>query len=761
MPHAHRRTAVQLIIYTVLVLVSASCVSPHEIAGTQNKYLECFRLDREPFDAELDARCTNPSARTAKVGTYHRDPTRELQADIIPVSIDADVAQKLPVSDCVWVGSSLSGAGDRLAPLWESTVDVDFTGDGAGNWHVTSCRLDPPHPRVSLNDDEVRSACIQAGVVYSINEPARAGDIKSTCDIDFSLFDLSLKRQPPAASSYGECGVHEEQKQTVNNYPSPAGACAVVNVLADDQVTFANTLLPREDSLYSVDGAIDRVLSPAVRTVMGTRSIARPLVADSPATWQTPIVVDGEPGEQRWQENFVDSVRVEQVRVFSVTDRVSDDREYLSLDGVTLTITDPDADSGVTNTCIGADESIDLLDCQIDVTPTYRPANLLRSNLTVLTAPLTWSIEEAAIEDNGREYFIEFDLVSTYRSRQAALLAEVPSAEFGGITVGDYDHTMIRFTNVGIGHFVIDSVMIAPQTGRPSAFLADRLDDPVMVPHPIYADETAKPGELLVGVEGWAAGSPMYELRESEHATELSLPFLHEISLELHGESVVFAGNTPVAQSSQPSFAGLSTMQGRTYPFNFPVYRRWSLPYTVAPGESRTVHVMARPDQPGELDGQLLVSGFPLHAPGDRQNVSVTLGVTGMTGPQADHIPTVMRFPKGSNALSTLNAVIVSYGDMDLTRGNVAITDSSDGLHAGDSQYFSIDGNTGPVQTMPPGSSELIRVTYDPGCFHPVPADGEHVAVLRIETDAGLREIALRGNSLRWRNSQAGCQAGY
>ncbi|MEL6870233.1 MAG: hypothetical protein AAFO81_10575 [Pseudomonadota bacterium] len=754
---------------TLIALTSlAGCHTTVALLPEQAEYLECLRLDREPVNGWDSPRC-QPNSGRAKQGTFHRRMDEEIKAEVLPVDVPARHAAKMPVADCLWVGSSSAGAAERLAPQWESTmvtpVEDNNRPDGVREWQFAACRMDPPYPRTRLASvaDSRNSFCFnQPYLAIDPNETDLfINSVKSTCDTDLSYLEplTQLVARSLTSDGYDECAAHDGAPQRVSDYADPAGFCSMVDSVDGVTAQFRNSTVARQDAEYAIEGKVDRTLSPRVRTVVDQRTIARPLaVNQQTAVWHTDVVLDAGRGAQRWRENFTEFVRVRRVRVFSVTSKAVDDRDYLSLDDALLMLVDIDDDSGAPTECAAAEGSFDLNACQIDVTPTYRVSNLSQPGTRPLSAPLEWHIDSAQIEDNGRQYFVEFELDSVFRTRNATLLADVSVVDFGDVNAGEYNQHGVTVTNVGNGYFVIDDVRIDPHHGQAAAFSAQRLDDPVELPHPVS-----------VGIDGdtvdfelheWGVDYPLLAMQQTEQHVHVTQPLVDGIELDVLGVPLRFAGNTAVLQTASPDLSMTLAPAGRSWAASYLAYREWPTPYTLAPGESRRIQVIGRPQQYGEHTGRITVSGYPLHTPGAPQDIHIALQVNGLLGPRADVLPSALRFPRGRAAFDTLNVIVVSHGDRDLGIGKISVETDPSSNHIGDEHSFSIVQAPQAGDHIAPGASQVITINYNPGCFFAVPFNGEHIAQLSIETDDGIRRVPLHGDPARWVATSSDCALG-
>ncbi len=768
------RNVFKAVVAACLMVTIAGCVSPPDLPFKHLGFGACVRLDREPFPGEDDPECSRDASPKERTGTLHRDPQRRLDADVLPISISGSVAAKLPVADCVWGSSASAGNGDAFGLQWDAAIAVGKDNVNADDPpRLSSCRFDFLEERVSLQDPGTQvfmnkdgsTGCYigagradnPAGSVLTIN--GRFGENKLVCDNDTDLLRFRLLTSLSDEDGYGSCGNYEAVLLQTPEYPDTAGDCGTVRFSTPDGVLpagnpfFTRRVAPRTDGEYVIEGSVSRVLSPAIHTVNNSRSIARPLTLTAAGgEWQTPVLIDGPAGQQRWHENFLDSVRVDTVRVFAVSEPGSSDREYLNLDEAELLLTDPVVQQA-NITCAANASQFDMPACNIIATPTYRNESVAQVGFA-LPDPLLWSVRSDEIANDGRFYFIEFDLVSTFVTRQASLMAEVPNIDFGGLLPTDYTSTLVRFTNTGFGPATITDVQIDPGYGQPYAFEAKRLDDPEVRPMPIFAEPTGLPFEYRFGFEPWPVGELLYSVDEHETHAVLRRNRMHGQLLSLYGAEVRFEADTPVRAHSSGVFNDPSDPQ-RVYPFEVKIYTEWQTPFVLRPGASRTVQVRAMPAHVGDHKGRLIVSGFATDDPSIALSSAVELKISGRAGPRLDVLPRVVTLPNPAGG-NPLPIIFASHGDSPVEHDTPEIVDSISSLHVGESQYFHIDESidAGEIQ---PGDSAVSRVRYEPGCFATQPAGDHHKAMVRMDTTNGEVNIALRGDPDRWASTTGQC----
>ncbi|MEO1117055.1 MAG: hypothetical protein AAFX75_04180, partial [Pseudomonadota bacterium] len=225
------------------------------------------------------------------------------------------------------------------------------------------------------------------------------------------------------------------------------------------------------------------------------------------------------------------------------------------------------------------------------------------------------------------------------------------------------------------------------------------------------------------------------------------------------GVPLMIENGTPIVQTDNPDISGFTPEPGVSYPMTYRAWMEWPLPRSLSPNDARRIQVDVRPQQVGPLKARLHVSGYPLHAPQSRSTISVTLEAYGLTGPRSEILPGLMQLPVGVEARDTGNAIIASTGDQNLIVETTVLEDTGVAGHVGDVANFRIDYAPTAYSAVAPGASELITIQYNPGCFFAVPPGGKHQARLRIKTNTGTHDIALRGDPNRWAQAN-GCGPG-
>ncbi len=779
----------------LIALLVTGCAVPTKIVFRPIGFIDCFRLDREPLSETQEANCVEGAADLA-VGNLHRDPAKTIIANTVPQHLNSEMLNRLPMSECLWTGQSNSGNGDSLELYWEGYHNFESPGENSAVTLHSACRLDPPFARISAAlaaterfREQGLNTCLQAfhdgGTVHLVGWVSFE-QLKSTCDLD--PYPVLLEGLAMASGPYGLCRPDKVTGAIAPippNAPIPAGlgltggfrrdagsACAPADGEglityrpngSDNDPDYPLDVRLRVRNRNATSGSSDgvKLLQPALMTVRDTRRIARPLSMDATGyRWQGEISIAGPPGRQRWLENFTDNVRVVSISVFTEFNDDPEQREYQQLNGSELRIIDPDSPGAqIIATLAGDQEQFAIASSSLDLTPTYRVSNLTRPGLDSLSDPLIWQLSLPDVPESGRHY-IEFELISTYRSRQAAIRLDRATADFGRVVTGSKAQKLIQITNVGSGHFTIDSAGLDPYYGNPYAFSVERLDDPVMMPYLFYLEPTGAPAEFRAGIQAGWADQPLIDYREFETHSSLAATARDGLQLDIEGVPVLFSGQTAVAMVAKPTFNGSSQIANRIYPFRYPVYQVWDLPFILAPGEQRSVIVTVAPTQIGIIKGQLSISGYPSHAPNSRQTASSFLEASGSSGAIANVMPAVLRFPYGAEQATTLNAIVVNAGDADLLRGDLSIRPSDDIGHPQEDVFFKIVGSPQASATIGVGDSELVSIEYDPGCYFALPIGGRHHARLLIDTDVGRYEIALRGDPQRATNANPSCHPG-
>ncbi len=766
-----------LLLLAVMTTLLPGCFrSGNILISSTDGYMNCIRLDREPVADEMAERCGTHQSSRSKTGTFHRDIDRELRADVLPISIPRDLAAKLPVSDCLWVGASQNGAGELVAPQWEqvSQVSVLLGGEPADDpdsyfsiGQFSGCRADRVYPRRSINDNEITGrSCLS-------DELARLGDdalfkvssdfldtYKSTCD----LFDRrhwggqglgNLLTWEFGDDGYGQCAPHSLPGKIAPEWPDLISSCSQADTTFADDVAFEKTLTVREDAHYVVDVVHKRILWPRVRAVVDDRTIARRLRRfGQSGSWETRTLAEDANG-QRWEENFSTMVRVRRVRLFSVSSPAADDREYHPLDPLTLTLIDR-ADNDNPIECTPTGDAFDLPACGINATPTYL-LNTLEASSDPLLAPLRWEISGEFLAPN-RDWYLEFELDSVFRTRTATLAADISAVDFGEVSQDDVRSKGITIRNVGSGQFVVDTVEIDPGFGDAAQFDTRRLDDPITVPQPLIATQDGS-GGIEYSDGGWDTPYDRSALRIIGDAVLIPRASPDRGDFEVLGVPLMIENGTPIVQTDNPDVSGFTPEPGVAYPMTYRAWMEWPLPRSLSPNDARRIQVDVRPQQVGPLKARLLVSGYPLHAPQSRSTISITLEAYGLTGPRGEILPGLMQLPGGVESNDTGNAVIASTGDKNLIVETTVLEDTGAAGHVGDVANFRIDYAPTAYSAVAPGASELITIQYDPGCFFAVPPGGKHQARLRIKTNIGTHDIALRGDPNRWAQAN-GCGPG-
>ena len=770
---------VKMIVVSLTIGAMIGCVYVPNVTVKGEGYNSCIRLDREPVADQDEARCGASVSATTKTGTFHKQVDRELDSDMVLVTVGAQFAEKLPVSSCLWVGSSQFGGTEVIAPQYESLFQWEEVGDPnrqIGDGPRSACRLDVMYPRqqTDLSGDDVIRTCaarffgnIQSGI--QTDTSIFFNGFKSTCDVP------DLREEPNLVVSelvagvlpndgYGLCGSTVPTQFETIDLGNPAGACSQVGVRTDGTASFEKQVMPRRDQqlhIRNTVGVVDqeRRLWPRIHTVVDKRTIARPLTfQDDGAHWQVDVLKADANGA-RWLENFTEFVRIDAIRVFSVQSRTVDVREYLPLDGAQLRVVDGDSGSDTPILCSPESDVFEMVACDIDATPTYA-INTLRESTGPLTTPLSWQVVADGLEDNGREWYIEFELDSVFRTMGATIAADREFVDFGNVSQTDVRSEPLLVNSVRSGHFVVDTVEIDPTFGDATSFRVHRLDDPVDVPHPVIATHTEN-GGIHLSQAGWDTPVDISAIEEQGEFVMVQRPRLDGTDLEVLGVPMVFTGNVPVVQGTNIDTAGLLAGGDQSYPLRYQAFVAWPLPRTLAPTDSRALTLEVRPQRVGELKGQLLVSGYPLHTPSNRQTIAVPLSAYGAVGPQADVFPTSLGFPYGARRVGTRNAIVVSWGDADVVIDSVELLDGVAHGATGDANNFSLDYAPPKSTSVQPGASHNVAVSYTPGCFYEMPLGAEHRAVLRIATSVGDYDIPLTGDPARWVNSDAsGCGFG-
>ncbi|MEM1438692.1 MAG: hypothetical protein AAF769_12035 [Pseudomonadota bacterium] len=738
--------------------------------------MNCIRLDREPVADEMAERCGTHETSRHKTGTFHRDIDRELRADVLPISVPRDLAAKLPVSDCLWVGTSQNGAGERIAPQWEQVADLTvlLAGEPSDDpdsyrsvGQFSGCRADRIYPRRSIDDSGITNRFCLSEALSPVGdgEPYRVPTnlletFKSTCD----LFDRNhwggdelgnLLTWEFQDDGYGRCAPHSLPDKVAPEWPEPISSCSQADTTFADDVAFEKVLTVREDAHYVVDVLEKRTLWPRVRAVVGDRNIARRLqFFGQSGSWETRTLIQNANG-QRWEENFSTMVRVRRVRLFSVRSTVADDREYHPLDPLTLTLVDR-ADNDNPIECMPTGDAFDLPACGIDATPTYL-LNTLEASSDPLLAPLRWEISGELLALN-RDWYLEFELDSVFRTRTATLAADISAVDFGEVSRDDVRSKGVTIRNVGSGEFVVDSVEIDPGFGDAAQFDARRLDDPITVPQPLIATQDGS-GGIEYSDGGWDTPYDRSALRIIGDAVLIPRASPDRGDLEVLGVPLMIENGTPIVQTDNPDISGFTPEPGVSYPMTYRAWMEWPLPRSLSPNDARRIQVDVRPQHVGPLKARLHVSGYPLHAPQSRSTISVTLEAYGLTGPRGEILPGLMQLPVGVDANDTGNAVIASTGDKNLIIETAVLEDTGASGHVGDVANFRIDYAPATYSAVAPGASELVTIQYNPGCFFAVPPGGKHQARLRIKTNTGTHDIALRGDPNRWAQAN-GCVPG-
>ncbi|MEL7297007.1 MAG: hypothetical protein AAGJ86_05050 [Pseudomonadota bacterium] len=766
---------VRMIVISLTLGSLVGCAPIPRITVKGEGYNSCIRLDREPVADQDNPRCGSSISATIKTGTFHKQVDHELDSDMVLVTVGARFAEKLPVSSCLWVGSSQFGGTEVIAPQYEGLFQWEEVGDPneqIGDGPRSACRLDVMYPRqaTELSGDDVIRACaarffgnIQSGL--QTDTSIFSNRFKSTCDVpDLEENEIIGSSQLVAGllpnDGYGLCGSTVPTQFEAINLGNSAGACSQVGVRTDGTASFAKQITPRTDQQLHIRNRIgvvdqERSLWPRIHTVVDKRTIARPLTfQDDGAHWQADVLKTDANGT-RWFENFTEFVRIDAIRVFSVQSRAVDVREYLALDGAELRVVDSDSGDDTPLTCSPVADEFEMVACDIDATPTYT-IDTLRESTGPLTTPLQWQIVADGLEDNGREWYVEFELDSVFRTMGAVIAADRESVDFGKVSQTDVRSEPLLIDSVGSGHFVVDTVEIDPAFGDASSFRVRRLDDPVDVPHPVIATHT-EDGGIKLSQGGWDMPFDIGAIEEQGEFVMVPRPRLDGTDLEVLGVPMVFTGNVPVIQGTNIDTAGLTANGDQSYPLRYQAFVEWPLPRTLAPTENRALTLEVRPQRAGELKAMLRVSGYPLHTPAERQTIEVPLSAYGTFGPQVDVLPTSLGFPYGARRVDTRNAIVVSWGDADIVIDSVELLDGA----AGDAINFSIDYAPPKNTSVQPGASHNVTVSYAPGCFYEMPLGGEHRAILRVATSVGDYDIPLIGDPARWVDGEAsGCGFG-
>ncbi len=787
---------VQVIILFVISLMLLGCSGKvYKLKLTHQGLIECFRLDREPVTA---AACGddpgNGNLAKPNYGNYRRNVDQPMTSNLLIQNMLQERLDKLPVSNCLWTAGSQYQNGDRLHLLWEGYASLLIDGEehhSADQANLYSaCRFDPAFNRIPVlgePDEQINNdLCLGGGVLLGVDiEQIKAEQIKSKCDMN--PYVLPLVEHVKPIDPYGRCLAYDESGMNLvmgdrvgvdvdrmltgwNEGVNQASGCAatagegLISIKPTRDMILSVGDLPFPGSNIPIPQTRS-LLYPQVMTVIDQRDIARPLLisGNNKLSWQGEVLVQGDAGQQKWLENFSENIRVDQVRLFKLINSATDEREYIDLNDATLFVFDPDDGfPGVAGMCSATDGQLfDVTACQIDATPTYRVENLANQSLASLSDPLIWQIELA--DEQTGDLYIEFHLVSTYQSSEAAILADPAYLDLGDSLVGESSSQLIQVTNVGSGPYMIDFVGIDLNYGQSQAFSAARLDDPVMIPYLFYLEPTGEDDEYTTGVQDLSNLDIQFDIREFESHSTMRSRYLENVELEVESESVMLNGHVAVAQSPNPSFDGSLRHINRIYPFRYPVYQVWDLPYLLKAGEQRSVMVTSQPPYVGEFTGKLNVAGYPLHDPSARSTSSVFLDSYGLTGPLIEILPKSLSFPLLNGGANELSVVVVNAGDAPLIRHGLLITDSSYAMHANEAHNFKITTSPQPsaVNNINAGDSEYIQIKYDPGCFPIVPVDGFHRAVLMIETDVGNRTVPLAGDPARYVANEAACQPGW
>jgi len=785
----------KLILCLLALILLNACVQPEQLVIEPVGFIECFRLDREPIAENLPAECTNQQY-DPRVGNMHRNPEKSMTASVTLRNMEQQRLEKLPLADCLWTAQSRFGNGDLLSMYWEGYFDLVMPDDR--RFSMSACRLDPPDARISIQQTQTEEFlqyglsdfcldgfAVDSDTVYEFQRPIDLEMLKSNCDIN--PYPINLKVYPAVVDEYRSCTLNAHDSaafrlpnpygnyaprypdfelQSIRSSDGGVSACAGVN---GEMLT---TLRPRGDVTdrhnpadfrleisHSVnDIEASQFLDPAIMTVVDESAMARPLSEQNiQLRWQGEVTVAGPVGQQRWLENFSENIRVESISVFVESDNNPLARTYIELSSAQLSVIDPDQSGVVIGSCSGNDQQIDMGSCGLDVTPTYNVENLARTDIQSLSAPLIWAITLPEVLPDGQPY-IKFNLVSTFKTRQAALQASVQHIDFGAVNIADNNQQLLQFENVGFGDFIIDEVVINSNHGHPLAFSADRLDDPVMMPYLFYLEQESQANTYLAGTQEGFEAQPFFTIHEGEGYERIQLNNLDGMELEIEAEPVGFIGRTAYAMNQSAAFDGSQQIGQRMYPFQYPVYQVWNLPYRVSPGQQRSVMVTTRPYIANHLKGRLDVSGYPAHLPSQRQTVSVFFSVTGNAGPIIELLPSAVSFAHGGQHHSSRRIAVVNAGDASLERGALTIVAADSPYHHGEDVNFSVGTNQSMSNTIGVGSAEIITLEYDPGCFYVMPAAGLHRATLLIETELGVKQVPLSGRPELARDANPQCE---
>jgi hypothetical protein len=323
-----------------------------------------------------------------------------------------------------------------------------------------------------------------------------------------------------------------------------------------------------------------------------------------------------------------------------------------------------------------------------------------------------------------------------------------PAIDFGRMQVGRWAQASLELENWSGVEVEVRSIAFSAGSQNPGDFSFVVAGDPVPVLLPIEA----VPGEKGVTLQPSAdfGDAPILKVEEDGDLVRFSVGDPVRGSgiepLTLYGQPARLVGSLLLRDDPEAAISPSAMPYPR--PFSMQAFAERRPPFVLGPEQSVQITVIAQPTVIGPRSARIRVEAAPIGAATSTQTLEGAVLVSSLSGPQLQVLPdqfiATWMYEDGTERW----AMIANVGHFDLEVTRLAILGRDASRFALTTWDCGRAAQLGaPPFWLAPADCINLGILYTPECDGSYVHPFDHEALLRIESNAGNREVSVYGRS--------------